>query len=71
MKHEKSLKEEKDTFEKRARDMQIRMDDNRREHDSEMTAIKTDLRLAKEDTLRFQQDLEDAEAKLKDGEFLF
>ena len=48
--------------------MQIRMDDARREHDTELTALKTDLRLSKEDTMRFQQDLDDADAKLKDGE---
>lgn len=34
----------------------------------EATAIKTDLRLAREDVCRLQQDLEDAEEKLKDGE---
>lgn len=33
----------------------------------EATAIKTDLRLAREDVCRLQQDLEDAEEKLKDG----
>lgn len=34
----------------------------------EATTIKTDLRLAREDVCRLQQDLEDAEEKLKDGE---
>lgn len=44
------------------------MDDARREGEVEATAIKTDLRLAREDVCRLQQDLEDAEEKLKDGE---
>lgn len=50
------------------RDLQSRFDEMKRQHDADMNSLKTDLRLSKEDTMRFQQDLEDAEAKLKDGE---
>ena len=45
----------------------MQLEETRRDHDMEANALRTDLRLSKEDTLRFQQDLEDAEAKLKDG----
>lgn len=65
---EKQLKDEKDSYERRIRELQLRLDDARRESEVEATAIKTDLRLAREDVCRLQQDLEDAEEKLKDGE---
>ena len=65
---EKQLKDEKDSYERRIRELQLRLDDARREGEVEATTIKTDLRLAREDVYRLQQDLEDAEEKLKDGE---
>ena len=65
---EKQLKDEKDSYERRIRELQLRLDDARREGEVELTTIKTDLRLAREDVCRLQQDLEDAEEKLNDGE---
>ncbi|XP_071552290.1 LOW QUALITY PROTEIN: uncharacterized protein [Panulirus ornatus] len=65
---EKQLKEEKDSYERRIRELQSRLDDARRDNEVETTSIKTDLRLAREDACRLQQDLEDAEEKLKDAE---
>ncbi|XP_069959044.1 rootletin isoform X2 [Cherax quadricarinatus] len=65
---EKQLKEEKDSYERRIRELQSRLDDSRRDNEVEITSIKTDLRLAREDACRLQQDLEDAEEKLKDAE---
>lgn len=67
MNYEKQSRTEREVHEKKLRDLQTRLDDMRRDHDLEISSLKTDLRLAKEDTMRFQQDLEDAEAKLKDG----
>ncbi|KAL7640451.1 UNVERIFIED_CONTAM: hypothetical protein RMT77_008726 [Armadillidium vulgare] len=65
---EKQSRTEREGHEKKLRDLQTRLDDMRRDHDLEISSLKTDLRLAKEDTMRFQQDLEDAEAKLKDAQ---
>ncbi|XP_063597935.1 rootletin-like [Penaeus indicus] len=65
---EKQLKDEKDSYERRIRELQSRLDESRRDHEVEITSIKTDLRLAREDACRLQQDLEDAEEKLKEAE---
>ncbi|XP_066951894.1 rootletin-like isoform X2 [Macrobrachium rosenbergii] len=65
---EKQLKDEKDTYERRIRELQARIDEARRDHEVEITSLKTDLRLAREDANRLQQDLEDAEGKLKEAE---
>lgn len=67
---EKQLKDEKDSYERRIRELQSRLDESRRDHEVEITSIKTDLRLAREDACRLQQDLEDAEEKLKEGKGL-
>lgn len=66
---EKQLRDEKEMYERRIRELQARLDEARRESDGELTALKTDLRLAREDACRLQQDLDDAEEKLKDGEY--
>ena len=68
---EKQLKDEKDAFERRIRELQVRLDESRRDHEVEITSLKTDLRLAREDSNRLQQDLEDAEEKLKEGKVAY
>ncbi|KAF2365634.1 hypothetical protein FHG87_003615 [Trinorchestia longiramus] len=66
--HDKQLRAEKDASERRLREIQARMEEQRRDHEMQLAAIKTDLRLAKEDALRFQQDLDEAENKIKEAE---
>ena len=65
--HEKQLRGERETQERRTRESQSRLDELRRDQEAQLAALKADLRLSKEDAMRFQQDLEDAEHKIKEG----
>ncbi|XP_047738338.1 rootletin [Hyalella azteca] len=66
--HEKQLRAEKDALERRVREAQARQEDQRREHEGQLLAIKTDLRAAREDAARLQHDLQEAEDKIKEVE---
>ena len=66
--HEKQLKGERESLERRTREQQARLEDLKRDYEAQQAALKTDLRLAKEDAMRFQQDLDDAVHKIKEGQ---